>query len=81
MGGFLRFRKTTPCGQVVALRRHHCLGVHAITGVRCLAVIDDAQAGRKVKTESSVRAAPVHPKLLRIGFIEFLLTQMGLLQS
>jgi integrase len=43
----------------------------ASSGVRFVTVIDDYQAGRSVKTESSLRAAPIHPELIRIGFLEF----------
>jgi integrase len=40
-------------------------------GVRYLTAIDDAQAGRRLKTESSVRSVPFPPELVRIGFTEF----------
>ena len=36
-----------------------------------MTVIEDEEAGRSVKTESSLRAVPVHPELVRIGFLEF----------
>jgi integrase len=35
-----------------------------------MTVIDDAEAGRSVKTETSLRAVPIHPELKRIGFLE-----------
>jgi integrase len=41
------------------------------SGVRFITVIEDADAGRSVKTDSSVRAVPIHSELVRIGFIEF----------
>jgi integrase len=41
------------------------------SGVRFVTVIEDEEAGRSVKTENSVRAVPVHPELVRLGFIEF----------
>jgi integrase len=41
------------------------------SGVRFMTVIEDEDAGRSVKTENSVRAFPIHPELVRIGFMEF----------
>jgi integrase len=41
------------------------------SGVHFVTVIDDEEAGRSVKTENSVRAFPIHPELVRIGFLEF----------
>lgn len=41
------------------------------SGVHFATVIEDNEAGRSVKTESSLRAVPIHPELLRIGFLEF----------
>jgi integrase len=41
------------------------------SGVHFLTVIEDQEAGRSVKTESSLRAVPIHPELVRIGFLEF----------
>ena len=43
----------------------------AASGVRFLTVIEDEEASRSLKTETSVRAVPIHPELVRIGFIEF----------
>jgi len=43
----------------------------AASGVRFLTVIEDDEVGRSLKTETSVRAVPIHPELVRIGFIEF----------
>jgi integrase len=43
----------------------------AASGVRFITVIEDADAGRSVKTDSSVRAVPIHSELVRIGFLEF----------
>jgi integrase len=43
----------------------------AASGVRFITVIEDEEAGRSVKTDSSVRAVPIHPELGRIGFLEF----------
>jgi integrase len=41
------------------------------SGVRFMTVIEDEEEGRSVKTESSVRAIPIHSELIRIGFLEF----------
>jgi integrase len=43
----------------------------ATSGVHFITVIEDTDAGRSVKTDSSVRAVPVHSELVRIGFLEF----------
>ena len=39
--------------------------------MRFITVIENADAGRSVKTGSSVRAVPVHSELVGIGFLEF----------
>ena len=36
-----------------------------------ITVIEDEEAGRSVKTDSSVRAVPINSELARIGFLEF----------
>jgi integrase len=41
------------------------------SGVHFMTVIEDEDAGRRLKTEASVRAVPIHPELMRIGFLEF----------
>jgi integrase len=41
------------------------------SGIRFMTVIEDEEEGRSVKTESSVRAIPIHSELIRIGFLEF----------
>ena len=41
------------------------------TGIRFFTVIEDEEEGRSVKTESSLRAIPIHSELIRIGFLEF----------
>jgi integrase len=43
----------------------------ASSGVHFLTVVEDEEEGRRVKTETSVRAVPVHPELVRIGLMEF----------
>ena len=39
--------------------------------VHFMTVIEDDEAGRSVKTETSLRAVPIHPELKRIGILEF----------
>lgn len=46
-------------------------GADASSSVRFFTIIEDEEAGRSVKTETSLRAVPIHPELVRIGFIEF----------
>ena len=36
-----------------------------------MTVVEDDETGRTVKTENSVRAVPIYPELLRIGFLTF----------
>ncbi len=45
--------------------------VDVASQVQFLSIVEDNEAGRRVKTESSVRAVPLHPALLRIGFLDF----------
>jgi integrase len=45
--------------------------VDPASGTRFLTIIEDDEAGRSVKTETSVRAVPIHPELVRIGFMRF----------
>jgi hypothetical protein len=41
------------------------------SGVHFMTVVEDDETGRTVKTENSLRAIPLHPELLRIGFLKF----------
>jgi integrase len=41
------------------------------SNVYFMTVIEDNEAGRSVKTETSLRAVPIHPELKRIGFLKF----------
>jgi integrase len=36
-----------------------------------LNIVEDDEVGRSLKTETSVRAVPIHPELARIGFLDF----------
>jgi integrase len=42
-----------------------------LSGVHFMTIVEDEEAGRSVKTEASVRAVPIHPELVRIGFLKF----------
>jgi integrase len=41
------------------------------TSLHYLTVVEDLDNGRSVKTEGSLRAVPIHPELIRVGFLEF----------
>jgi integrase len=56
------------------------LAVHAIvtderTDVVYLSIFDDEDRGRKLKTASSRRVVPVHPQLVKLGFLSLLVEQ------
>jgi len=51
------------------VKRDETSGLHYIT------VIEDIESGRSVKTEGSVRVVPVHPQLVRVGFLDFVAHQ------
>jgi integrase len=41
------------------------------SGGHFMNVIEDEDQGRRLKTETSIRAVPLHPELIRIGFLDF----------
>jgi integrase len=43
----------------------------AASGVHFMTVIEDEEEGRGVKTDTSVRAIPIHSERIRVGFLEF----------
>jgi integrase len=45
--------------------------IDTASGVPFMTVVEDATLGRTVKTDTSVRAVPLHSELLRIGFMDF----------
>jgi integrase len=45
--------------------------IDTASDVRFMTVVEDAALGRTVKTDTSVRAIPLHSELLRIGFMDF----------
>jgi integrase len=42
-----------------------------LTNIHSIAITEDLEQGRRLKTPGSRRVVPVHPELIRIGFIEF----------
>ncbi|RYD85479.1 MAG: site-specific integrase [Verrucomicrobiaceae bacterium] len=54
--------------EIALLRRRDIIehrGVHAFN------LIEDLQAGRKLKTAGSARQVPIHPTLIRLGLLEY----------
>jgi integrase len=45
--------------------------IDTAAGVPFMTVVEDATVGRAVKTDTSVRAIPVHSELVQIGFMDF----------
>jgi integrase len=41
------------------------------SGVRFLAIRENEEDGKRVKTSSSIRAVPIHPELVRLGFLDY----------
>lgn len=42
-----------------------------INGIPCFEFIESEETGARVKNESSIRATPIHPFLLQLGFLEY----------
>jgi integrase len=43
----------------------------ADTGTHLLFIVPDVKAGRRLKTKSSERAVPIHPQLVKLGFLKY----------
>jgi integrase len=43
------------------------------SGVTALFIVEDRERGRSIKTASSERAVPVHPELVRLGFLDYVM--------
>ena len=41
------------------------------TGILTISIIEDAEVGKRLKNRGSRRVIPVHPELVRLGFIDF----------
>jgi hypothetical protein len=41
-----------------------------LTNIHSIVITEDLEQGRRLKTSGSRRVVPVHPELIRIGFIE-----------
>lgn len=46
--------------------------IEEIDGILILHIREDAEIGRTVKTAAGVRKVPIHPKLIELGFVEYL---------
>ncbi len=46
--------------------------IKEMDGVLVMSVCEDAERGRRVKTKAALRDIPVHPRLLELGFREYL---------
>ena len=44
------------------------------TGVLTISIIEDEKLGKRLKTRGSRRVLPVHPELVRLGFVDFVET-------
>lgn len=42
-----------------------------INGIPCFEFVESEETGARVKNESSIRATPIHPVLLQLGFLEY----------
>ena len=49
----------------------HLENIFTVDGVPCLEVIDNEERGQKAKNLSSIRTIPIHPTLLRLGFLTY----------
>ena len=56
-------------GELMQLRLED---VSAKDGVLVLSVLEDKKTGRRVKTKAALRDIPVHPRLLELGFVEYI---------
>jgi integrase len=53
------------------LTRRKAADVTQIDGTWCLSIVSDKAAGQKLKTIGSARTLPIHPELVRRGFLDF----------
>ena len=44
---------------------------NVIIGAKVFAIVKDRKAGKRLKTERSERAVPLHPQLIEFGFLEY----------
>jgi integrase len=41
------------------------------TGIRTISIVEDPEQGKRLKNRGSRRVIPVHPELVRLGFLDF----------
>jgi integrase len=61
-------------GELAGLRASEVTRDEAI-GAVCLYITADAKAGKRLKTKKSARVVPVHPHLIKFGFLKFVALQ------
>jgi integrase len=49
----------------------HAANVQELEGAHLLYVVRDRRTGKRVKTKASERVVPVHPELVRLGFLDY----------
>ena len=47
------------------------VSIDEASGVSAISIADDPSIGRSLKTRASRRTVPVHPELIRLGFLEY----------
>jgi integrase len=55
----------------------HHKDIFKADGVWCLKLVNDEEAGQKVKNEKSHRRVPIHPELIKAGFVKFVQAGTG----
>jgi integrase len=45
--------------------------VHKVDGVFCFTFVEERASGKKLKTRSSARTVPVHPQLIKLGWLTY----------
>jgi integrase len=47
------------------------VGKDEATGILTISIVENAELGKRLKTRGSRRVVPVHPELIRLGFVDF----------
>jgi len=55
--------------------------VQELEGVPLLFIVVNRRAGKRIKTKASERVVPVHPELVKLGFLNYVAERAKLLQS
>lgn len=50
----------------------HVSDISTLQGIDIIHVRGNAETGNRVKTRSSIRTVPIHPELVRLGFLEYI---------